>query len=277
LIITGDITDNASEKDLEIFRRMLKRYGFLNGERLSLIIGNHDIFGGIQKAEEILTFHEKCESVIYKDRVNNFISYFAETFDNCYYLSSKDFFPFAKRIDNTLLIGLNSVAPYSKLSNPFGSNGEISASQFGELYELLKSADNDVKYKIVMIHHHFNKIKTEAKSTFGSIWANIEKQTMKLKNKRRLFTLFKEFNVDVVLHGHIHESKEYFRKDVRFLNAGATIKSNNNSVRINFLKLAKGNIRIETDSVDLPVSLKEEFYDRKRYEYLKLINAAIVT
>ena len=255
---------------------MLQRYGFLNGERLSLVIGNHDIFGGIQKAEEILTFHEKCEGVHYKERVNNFISYFVETFDNCYYLSSKDFFPFAKRIDNTLLIGLNSVAPYSKLSNPFGSNGEISASQFGELYELLKTAENDVKYKIVMIHHHFNKIKTEAKSTFGSIWTNIEKQTMKLKNKRRLFTLSREFNVDLVLHGHIHESKEYFRKGVRFLNAGATIKSNKASVKINFLKLSKGDVRIEMDSVDLPIKLKTERSEKNKQELFKFINASAV-
>jgi len=47
LIITGDITDNASEKDLEIFRRMLAKFGFMNGEKLSLIPGNHDIFGGV--------------------------------------------------------------------------------------------------------------------------------------------------------------------------------------------------------------------------------------
>ena len=169
LVITGDISDNSEENDFIILRKILKSFDLLDSRITSIFIGNHDIFGGIQKAEEILTFHEKCEGVHYKEHVNNFISYFAETFDNCYHLSPKEFFPVAKRINNTLLIGLNSVAQYSKLSNPFGSNGEISASQFGELYELLKSADNDVKYKIVMIHHHFNKIKSEAKSTFGSI------------------------------------------------------------------------------------------------------------
>lgn len=276
LIITGDITDNASEKDLEIFRKMLKRYGFLDGERLSMVIGNHDIFGGIQKAEDILTFHEKCNSVDYKERVRNFVSYFAEAFDNCYYLSTNDFFPFAKRINNTLLVGLNSIAQYSKLSNPFGSNGEINASQSGELYELLKTADEDVKYKLILVHHHFNKIKSEAKSTFVSIWNNIEKQTMKLKNKRRLFTLFREFNIDLVLNGHLHESKEYFRKGVRFLNAGATIKNSKETVKINFLNLAKGNIEIEIDSVDLPVKLKTEENEKKKQEFFKLLNASAV-
>ena len=96
LIITGDITDNASEKDLEIFRRMLTKFGFMSGEKLSIIIGNHDIFGGVQKAEDIFNFPDKCNSVNYNKCVNDFLSYFPEAFNNCHYLSSKNFFPSLK-------------------------------------------------------------------------------------------------------------------------------------------------------------------------------------
>ena len=277
LIITGDITDNASDKDLEIFRRMLNRFGFLSGEKVSMVIGNHDIFGGVQKAEDIFTFPDKCSTVNYKKRVNNFLSFFPEAFNNCYHLSQKDFFPFAKRINNTLIIGLNSVAEYSKLSNPFGSNGEVSASQFSELFELFKSADKEIKYKIVMVHHHFNKLKSQSKSTFGSIWANIEKQTMKLRNKRRLFALFKEFDVDIVLHGHCHESKEYFRKSTRFLNAGATIKNNKHYIKVNFLNLAKAKIDVNVESLTLPLKLKEDPSVSDRKGYIKLVSAALVS
>jgi 3',5'-cyclic AMP phosphodiesterase CpdA len=277
LIITGDITDNASDKDLDIFRRMLNRFGFLNGEKVSLVIGNHDIFGGVQKAEDIFAFPEKCSTVNYKKRINNFISYFPEAFENCYYLSPKDFFPYAKRINDTLLIGINSVAEYSKLGNPFGSNGEISASQFSELFELFKSAEKDIKYKIVMVHHHFNKLKTQSKSTFGSIWANVEKQTMKLRNKRRLFNLFKEFDVDIVLHGHCHESKEYFRKGTRFLNAGATIKNNKHNIKVNFLNLAKGKIEVDLESLSLPLKIKEDSSASDKKGYIKLVSAALVS
>ena len=151
LIITGDITDNASEKDLEIFRRMLTKFGFMSGEKLSIIIGNHDVFGGVQKAEDIFTFPDKCNSVNYNKRVNDFLSYFPDAFKNCHYLSSNNFFPFAKIIDNNLIIGLNSIARYSKLSNPFGSNGEIDATQFGELFDILKSTEKEVKFKIVSL------------------------------------------------------------------------------------------------------------------------------
>jgi len=276
LIITGDITDNASEKDFEIFRRMLTKYGFMKGEKLSIIPGNHDIFGGIQKAEDIFTFPEKCDKINYYKRVNNFLSYFPEAFSNCQYLSSKSFFPFAKKINNTLIVGLNSIAQYSKLSNPFGSNGEIDATQFGELFDILKTTEKDERHKIVLIHHHFNKLKNEARSTFGSIWSGIEKQTMKLKGKRRLFNLFREFNVDIVLHGHVHESKEYFRKNVRFLNAGATIRSNKQTMKINYLTIAKGKIEVDIQSIDFPDKLKNESESIYKKEQLKLVNAALV-
>jgi 3',5'-cyclic AMP phosphodiesterase CpdA len=277
LIITGDITDNASEKDFEIFRRMLTKYGFIKGEKLSIIPGNHDIFGGVQKAEDIFTFPEKCNDVNYNKRINNLLSYFPDAFSNCKYLSSKNFFPFTKKINNTLIIGLNSIAKYSKLSNPFGSNGEIDATQFGELFDILKTTEKDVKYKIIMIHHHFNKLKNEAKSTFGSIWSGIEKQTMKLKGKRRLFNLFREFNIDIVLHGHVHESKEYFRKNVRFLNAGATIRSYNQSMKINYLTIAKGKIEVDIQSINFPGKLKSEPEQNQKNKHLNLVHAALLT
>ena len=277
LIITGDITDNASEKDFEIFRRMLVKYGFINGDRLSIIPGNHDIFGGVQKAEDIFTFPEKCDKINYDKRVNNFLSYFPEAFSNCQYLSSKSFFPFTKKIDSTLIVGLNSIAQYSKLSNPFGSNGEIDATQFGELFDILKTTEKDVKYKIILIHHHFNKLKNEASSTFGSIWSGIEKQTMKLKGKRRLFNLFREFNIDIVLHGHVHESKEYFRKNIRFLNAGATIRSNKQTMKINYLTITKGKIEVDIQSIDFSDKFKNKSEPIYKKEKLKLVNAALVT
>jgi len=276
LIITGDITDNASEKDLAIFRKLLKKYGFLAGERLSIIIGNHDIFGGVQKAEDIFSFPERCKSINYNSKLNYFLSFFPEAFNNCFYLSTKNYFPFAKKLDNVLLTGLNSIAPYSKLSNPFGSNGEVDAGQFGELVDIFNIRDADIKFRIVLIHHHFNKLKNESKSTFGNLWANIEKQTMKLRGKRRLLNLFRQYKVDIVLHGHIHESKEYDRKGIRFLNAGATIKNNKDFVQLNYLRIGKNKIDIEIERIAYPEVLRSERGISFKNEQHKLINAAMV-
>lgn len=276
LIITGDITDNASERDLAIFSKLLKKYGYLDGEKLSIIIGNHDIFGGVQKAEDIFSFPDKCKLINYNSKLNYFLSFFTEAFNNCFYLSTKNCFPFAKKLDNVLLTGLNSIAPYSKLANPFGSNGEVDAGQLGELVDIFNNQNTDVKFRIVLIHHHFNKLKNESKSTFGNLWANIEKQTMKLRGKRRLLNLFRQYKVDVVLHGHIHESKEYERKGIRFLNAGATIRNNKDHVQLNYLRIGKNKIDIEIERIAYPEGLRTERGINFKIEHHKLIDAAMV-
>jgi 3',5'-cyclic AMP phosphodiesterase CpdA len=265
LVVTGDLTDNASEKDLIILRSLLKKYGFLCGDKLSLIIGNHDIYGGIQKADEIFSFPARCESVDYDKKVLNFVSHFPEAFEDSIYISPKNFFPFAKIFNNILFVGVNSIARYSKFSNPFASNGEVSISQFNEIAELLKANGNNVEHKIILIHHHFNKIKGKALSSLGGLWQNIEKQTMKLRNKRRLFNLFKEFKVDLILHGHIHESKEYSRKGIRFLNAGATIKNDKEySINYNLISVKKDKIDVEIVSLKSPVKESNgEFIENK--------------
>ncbi len=127
-----------------------------------------------------------------------------------------------------------------------------------------------------MVHHHYNKLKSKSKSTFGSIWGNIEKQTMILRNKRRLFSLFKEFGVDIVLHGHTHESKEYYRKNVRFLNAGAIIKNQNNVLKVNLFNLNKGRIDTTIQTVNIPKRLSEKERSSAKRQHFKLINAALI-
>ena len=100
---------------------------------------------------------------------------------------------------------------------------------------------------------------------------------MKLRNKRRLFNLFNEFDVDIVLHGHVHESKEYFRKGVRFLNAGATIKNNHNLAIVNYLHLHKGKIDIDIETIKLPSKKSEDSFKGNQNDYIKLVNATLIS
>ena len=255
LVITGDLTDNADIDDFIILRRLLKKYGFLSGEKLTITIGNHDIFGGVQKPDDIFSFGERCRNVNYRKMVSDFISYFPEAFENCEYLD-KDYFPFIKTIDNVFFLGINSITEYSAINNPFASNGEVSLNQFNKSFELLSKYSNDYEHTLILIHHHFNKIKSNSKSSLGMIWQNIEKQTMKLKNKKRLFKLFQYFNIDLVLHGHLHESKEYFRKDIRFLNAGATIRGKHHN-KVSFNLIETKNKKINVEKIELEVGIKQ--------------------
>ena len=64
---------------------------------------------------------------------------------------------------------------------------------------------------------------------------------------KRLLNLFNMYEVDLVLHGHFHENIEYVRKGIRFLNAGASVKSNDpNELQINFIEINPHKIITET-------------------------------
>ncbi|MFO7447466.1 MAG: metallophosphoesterase [Ignavibacteriaceae bacterium] len=246
MVITGDLTDNAEPGDFEILKGLFKSFGLLNPEKLSLIPGNHDIFGGLQTAEDILTFPERCKTTDYLSKVKEYENYFPEVFENSVYKGEESMFPFAKILDDVLFIGLNSIAKYSKIKNPFASNGEIELNQFYEIEHILKNFGPLVKTKLILVHHHFNKMTAAGDNSTLSLWQNIEKQTMKLRKKKRLLKLFNTHQVDLVLHGHIHENIEYERKGVKFLNAGGCIKGcTENSFNINFVDISP----VKTDIV----------------------------
>jgi len=268
LVITGDLTDNASEVNLNMLQKLLAKYRFDKADKLSVIVGNHDIFGGLQKAEDIFSFPERCRKTDYDIKIKNFHNVFAKTFDNCVYLGESNSYPFAKIIGDVLFIGINSNAEYTTLSNPFASNGEVSLQQFNETVHILNKYSNSVKYKIILIHHHFNKIEGSKNFSSAGLWQNIEKQTMRLRKKKRLITLFKEFNVDLVLHGHLHITEEYEKKGVKFLNAGGSIKSSNsNKLKINIITIDGDNISTEIKRIPITKSEREENLDSlKKFE-----------
>ena len=260
IVITGDLTDNAGEKDFDILRNLFRSLGLLNSDRLSLVIGNHDIFGGPQTPDELFTFPKKCKNVNYDSKVKEFVNYFSETFDDCIYQNKENYFPFAKIIEDVLITGINSIARYSRLKNPFASNGSVNLEQFNEVIEIFNEFKNFVRHKIILVHHHFNKMQVD-ENIPASLWQIIEKQTMKLRKKKRLFRLFKEYDVDLVLHGHYHEQREYQRKQTRFLNSGASIKNNfNNKGFINFVDIKSSKITVNTHTIDTNIKVSKADY-----------------
>jgi len=74
---------------------------------------------------------------------------------------------------------------------------------------------------------------------------------MKLKKKKKLFQLFNLYKVDLVLHGHIHESNEYFRKGIRFLNAGASVLGAvPDELNVNFVNVKNSGIDTEIHKIN---------------------------
>jgi 3',5'-cyclic AMP phosphodiesterase CpdA len=263
IAITGDLTDNADPRDFNILRRLFEKLNLLDYNKLSLVIGNHDIFGGVQTAEDIFNFPEKCSRVDYKQKVNDFYQFFPELFNESGYIAGENAFPFVKKIGNFLLIGLNSIAEYSRVSNPFASNGMIDLTQLNDLSEILDRYKDGQYRKIILVHHHFNKMNVVENSQ-ASFWLNVEKQTMKLRKKKRLFKIFNHYDVELVLHGHYHTSNKYMRKGIVFSNAGASLKGpDKGAININIIDIHKKDIGIDVVSVNLEksaIDFKNLFY-----------------
>lgn len=266
LIITGDLTDNADESDWLLLRNQLNKRKLLNSKSLTVLPGNHDIFGGPQRAEDIFDFPSRCKKIDYYEKLRSFNNYFEETFEDCLYVSQNYNYPFLKELnDEVLILGMNSILEYSLTKNPFASNGEIKLNQFFEIEQVLKKFSSDGHIKIAALHHHFNKIKNTKRSIAG-LWQNIEKQTMKLRKKKRLFSLFNKYKIDLIIHGHIHYNEYYERKGLNFINGGASIKGySGHSLRVNFIEINKNNIICKLHKITKSDEVKiEELYSKQK-------------
>ena len=245
LVITGDISDNCDEKDFLILRNILSNFNLLDSRKVTITIGNHDIYGGVQTAIDI--------STNYDEKVKNFVYHFKELFEGSIFPNPKKVFPFVKIIDDAAIFVINSIDTYSRLKNPFASNGKVHSEDFDSIKTLLELELIKDKRKIIAVHHHFYKNNVETKSSQSNLWNRIEGYALKLRGKKKLLNLFNNNNVEMVLHGHSHELKEYFRKGIRFINAGATIDNNDNTrTHLYLINLLKDRISVQLKTI--PVS-----------------------
>jgi DNA repair exonuclease SbcCD nuclease subunit len=254
IVISGDLTDNADEKDYLVLRRILESYNLLRWNKTSIVIGNHDIFGGVQSADDIINFPSKCKKVNYKEKVENFVKYFEELFENVFLPLEANPFPYAKEIGNVVLIGINSIDQYSKIKNPFASNGLVSKEQKKGLIKILEIYNQLDKLKIAIIHHHFNKNNVPSFSSENYLWNSIENFTMKLREKKKLMKLFVKNGITLVLHGHSHEMSEYMRRGLKFVNSGGSIDNKKNKEVGYFL--------INVDGFDFNINMKKFFIEK---------------
>ncbi|MDP4173230.1 MAG: metallophosphoesterase [Bacteroidota bacterium] len=251
IVISGDITDNAETKDFKIFREILEQFDLLDSHKVSLVIGNHDIFGGIQTVDDILDFPSRCQKVSYKSKINQFGEYFLETFSHAFHPNDSDLFPYVKNLGDAALIGINSIAEYSHLKNTFAAKGKVSKEEIAGIQRIFSSKEYLGKIKIVLIHHHFFKYPDEFSSSEPNLWRKIEGNMMKLTKKKRILKLFANNNVKLILHGHIHGNCEYTRNNIKIINAGLTFNDiNANLVQFNSITIEKGEIFNETVTLD---------------------------
>ena len=83
------------------------------------------------------------------------------------------------------------------------------------------------KKRIAVSHHHFSIDSSDNATSSASVWQAIERQTMKLRNKKKIMRKLSNAGIELVLHGHLHETNSYRRKNIQFLNSGGSVLGNN--------------------------------------------------
>jgi 3',5'-cyclic AMP phosphodiesterase CpdA len=125
---------------------------------------------------------------------------------------------------------------YSLVKNPMASNGHVSKANRNLLEELLSLKKYEDKLKIVLIHHHFYRYVMRQTNGDKHWWDLFEHQTMKLYRKKKLQRLFSQHKIYLVLHGHVHEHRQYEKRGVVFLNgAGWSTSKQQHALAVNII------------------------------------------
>lgn len=235
IAITGDITASGSPEELRSVRKLFKQFDLLRFDKTSFVIGNHDIFGGAHRAEDLLSFSRRCKTLSYKKQVELFARAFKETFTGKE-SSGISHFPYVKFVNQVAFIGINSVSQYDRFLNPFGSNGKVDNQQFDALSNIMSHPVMRDYTKIVLIHHHFNKYDVPSNGAAEWLYHKFEAVTLKLHGSRRLLKLFSNEGANAVLHGHTHVIGTYRIMDIPF-SSTALIPLNNDSQKVHFNEL----------------------------------------
>lgn len=252
LLMTGDIVSTADPDDYFLARAILARFGLLHSSKLTVVPGNHDIFGGPHRAVDVLSFPRYIRSVDYSRHLNLFVEAFEEAFKGCTFPVAGRVFPFVKEVGPFALIGLNSIPPWSPWDNPLGSNGLIDDIQGEGLSHAADSLLVRDRIPIVAIHHHFNDLIADSSST-STLWRVIEHKTMRMKRRRKLLKLFNALKVRYVFHGHIHRNETYERQGIRFVNgAGAVCDDPIRLLKFNTVTFVQGSCTLRMQSLPIP-------------------------
>lgn len=218
VIVTGDLVENPGAEDFQYVKEIFSHFGLMDSSKLSVIPGNHDIYGGTPRNQLCFTFYMNCKHVDLEENTDKFIEAFKETFP------SNNSFPYLKLLGNIALIGINSMGKWSLKKNADGSNGIITDDVFKKLEKILSSEETEDKYKIVLIHHHFYKPSfTKEQFPKHSLWLKAINRKMLMHGKKRLLKLFKKHNVNMILNGHTHINLIYNENGLTFINSSASI------------------------------------------------------
>lgn len=215
ILITGDLVENPEYKDLLYVREILHKFDLLDASKVSIVPGNHDIFGGARGSMGAIFFPQRCRNTDYDKNSEQFIDAFKESFP-------QDIsYPNLKILNNIAMISINSVERWSEKNNPEGSNGIIETENYNKLERLFSEEIVSGKIKIVLLHHHLNKPDIREDYPAHSLWLKTIDWKMKLHGRKTFLKFLKKHKVNMVLHGHTHISELYLEDNLTIINSSA--------------------------------------------------------
>jgi len=222
VIITGDITDVASEKDMIQIKNMFERNGLLDWKKMTIIPGNHDLFGKFEfNPERVVSNAVNASGINSLRKLKVFCEIFRELMTPDNYANY--YFPFVKIFDgedeHVALVAFNSVFEFSLANNPIGSRGYIREEEMNAMLEpeVLKLLED--KFVISLTHHAYNVITPTTPYEQAYVW------TMELINRNEYVDTLRKINAKIALHGHVHKVEVYKVGDITFMNGGAFKRS----------------------------------------------------
>lgn len=216
-IISGDLINSGSDAEYELVTAVLKNFDLLNGERLSVIPGNHDLFGTVFSrvisTGDLMKKKRLIPSLLFDimrytrkdyDRdLMKFNSYFSPVFNNA--LTAPDChknYPYAKILtDDTAVVCIDSNTPLALSDNLFASNGFINLTGIKNLLSLPALAGK----RIIPVLHHCLYDQGILKERHDRLFES----SLKLHNRDEVVNFFTETGISLALHGHYHENEIY--------------------------------------------------------------------
>ena len=278
IVISGDLVSTADPDDFYLAREVFSTYGLLDSRMLTVVPGNHDIFGGPHRAVDVLSFPRHIRSVDYKKNLDLFYDSFPETFAGVKHLLSDEVYPFVKHVGPFALLGLNSIPPWSLMDNPLGTNGIVEERQLEALRTLNAHKEFGTSLPVVVVHHHFNDLTDD--SVEDGLWKTIESKTMRMKKRRRLLKVLSSMGVGHGLHGHIHRNELYERNGIRLANgAGAVCDDPLANLKYNVLSYSAGLCELKTRHlpVQYQTSAVTQKIDRRVRPVVRLESNEMIT
>jgi Icc protein len=228
LVMTGDIVDVVNFEDLWRLRDILARHQILSWERITIIPGNHDIFGkyefnGVLGLRATAMRALESQGISYHKKLSEFCEIFRETITD-----DKEEplnFPFIKILNGgpngVAIVAFNSVLEWSLKINPSGSRGYVHAEERHAVEQPhIRSLLSD-KFTIALFHHAYRIYEPQNAADRAFIWS------MELVEREAFLHTLKAIGTKLALHGHYHKAEEYRIDGIHFINSGSVRRSGN--------------------------------------------------